>query len=168
VGEDLVDDRRFCDICDDVQGSATQGAAQFSRLEGNRRRGRQIYFPSMQGREGASSNFGPGFGQIGPEENLPALRLLENIAISPRGTLLLCEDGTVSNDDPPIEITSKFMRGFTKNGQLFDFAQNVNSTGEFTGAIFSPDGKRLSFNVQDTGRTFDVGGPFEQGPVLTE
>lgn len=171
-----------------------QGAAQFSRLEGIRRRGRQIFFSSTQGgqgRENVSSTFGPGFGQIwqlnlatmtlhlvfeapapapgpiGPEENLPALSLPDNIAISPRGTLVLCEDGTTATDeDDPrqVIIPSNYMRGLTKGGQLFDFAQNIESGGEFTGATFSPDGKRLFFNVQDIGRTFEVRGPFERGP----
>jgi len=166
-----------------------QGAAQFSRLEGIRRRGRQIFFSSTQGgqgREGASSTFGPGFGQIwqlnlatmtlhlvfeapapapgdvGPVDNLPALSLPDNIAISPRGSLVLCEDGTVNS--PGFVIPSNFMRGLTKGGQLFDFAQNIDGTGEFTGATFSPDGKRLFFNIQDIGRTFEVRGPFERGP----
>jgi secreted PhoX family phosphatase len=171
-----------------AQGIA-QGAAQFSRLEGIRRRGRQIFFSSTQGgqgREGASSTFGPGYGQIwqlnlasmrlqlvfeapptapgqvGPEDNLPALSLPDNIAISPRGVLVLCEDGTI--DDPPFVIPSNFMRGLTKGGELFDFAKNIDTTGEFTGATFSPDGKRMFFNIQDIGRTFEVRGPFERGP----
>lgn len=168
-----------------------QGAAQFSRLEGIRRRGRQIFFSSTQGgqgREGVSSTFGPGYGQIwqlnlatmtlhlvfeapppapgpvGPVENLPALSLPDNIAISPRGILVLCEDGTVNRPSPPVTIPSNFLRGLTKGGALFDFAQNIEGTGEFTGATFSPDGKRLFFNIQDIGRTFEVRGPFERGP----
>ncbi|MGI9324164.1 MAG: alkaline phosphatase PhoX [Pseudomonadales bacterium] len=170
------------------QGHA-QGAAKFSRLEGIRRRGRQIFFSSTQGgqgREGASTTFGPGYGQIwqlnlatmslslvfeapptvglvGPG-NQPELSLPDNIAISPRGVLVLCEDGTIDDPGAGFVIPSNFLRGLTKGGELFDFAENIDTTGEFTGATFSPDGKRLFFNVQDIGRTFEVRGPFQKGP----
>jgi secreted PhoX family phosphatase len=174
-----------------------QGAAKFSRLEGIRRRGRRIYFTSTQGgqgRVGASSTFGPGWGQIwrldlgemslhlvfeapptepglvGPENNLPALSLPDNLAISPRGTLVLCEDGTVSPTDsrPRYHVPFNFLRGLTKQGQLFDFAKNLSSSGEFTGATFSPNGKRLFVNTQTAddvpGRTYEIRGPFAKGP----
>ena len=178
-----------------VQGF-DQGAAGFSRLEGIRRRGRNIFFSSTQGgqgREGASSTFGPGFGQIwklnldqmiltlvfeappvadstmpvGPG-NLPALSLPDNIAISPRGALVLCEDGTINDPDDGFVIPHNFMRGLTPGGELFDFAENIVGTGEFTGATFSPGGRSLFFNVQttsdDVGRTYQVHGPFARGP----
>lgn len=173
-----------------------QGAAKFSRLEGIRRRGNKIYFSSTQGgqgREGASSTFGPGFGQIwqlnlkrmqlklvfeappvadptlpvGPG-NLPELSLPDNIAISPRGSLVLCEDGTIDKPEDGFVIPHNFMRGLTRDGDLFDFAENVIGDGEFTGATFSPDGRSLFFNVQttslDVGRTYEVRGPFQRGP----
>ncbi len=179
-----------------------QGAAKFSRLEGIRRRGRNIFFSSTQGgqgREGASSTFGPGFGQIwklnlnrmrlklvfeappvaNPElpigpGNLPELSLPDNIAISPNGALVLCEDGTIDRPDRDIVIPHNFMRGLTRDGELFDFAENVVGAGEFTGATFSPDGRSMFFNVQtttdddgnlvDVGRTYEVRGPFRRGP----
>lgn len=173
------------------QGIA-KGAATFSRLEGIRRRGRTIYFSSTQGgqgREGASSTFGPGFGQIwaldvnqmrlhlvfeapprpdpslpvGPG-NLPALSLPDNIAISPKGALVLCEDGTINDPARGYVIPHNFMRGLSRKGELFDFAENLENDSEFTGACFSPDGKSLFFNVQDPGRTYEVRGPFANGP----
>ena len=166
-----------------------QGAAQFSRLEGIRRRGQRIFFTSTQGgqgREGASSTFGPGFGQVwklnlrkmrlrlvyevpppatgdvGPDGNLPALNLPDNIAISPRGTLAICEDGTI--DDPPFVINSNFLKGLTRDGKLFEFAENIVDDGEFAGVTFSPDLTRMFFNVQTTGLTYEVRGPFHKGP----
>jgi secreted PhoX family phosphatase len=178
------------------QGIA-QGAAQFSRLEGIRRVGRRIYFSSTQGgqgREGASSTFGPGFGQlwmldlaqmtlhlvfeapprpdpslpVGPG-NLPALNLPDNLAISPRGALVVCEDGTIDSPERGYVVESNFLRGLTRDGQLFAFAENIDTTAEFTGPAFSPDGKSLFFNIQNAeqpspGRTFEVRGPFHRGP----
>jgi secreted PhoX family phosphatase len=172
-----------------------QGAALFSRLEGIRRRGRKIYFSSTQGgqgRVGASSTFGPGFGQIWvldlarmqltlvfeappvpgedpirPEnENLPALSLPDNIAISPKGALVLCEDGTIDEPDRGrgFVVPHNFLRGLSRDGELFDFAENVLNDSEFTGACFSPDGKSLFVNIQDPGLTLEIRGPFGNGP----
>ena len=181
-----------------VQGF-DQGAAKFSRLEGIRRRGSQFFFTSTQGgqgREGASSTFGPGFGQvwrlntrnmrlqlvfeappvadpnkpIGPD-NLPSLSLPDNLTISPAGSLLLCEDGTIDRPDRGIVIPHNFMRGLTRRGELFDFAENVVGTGEFTGATFAPGPgiQSLFVNVQttsdDVGRTYEIRGPFDRGPL---
>ena len=170
------------------QGHA-QGAAEFSRLEGIRRRGRRIYFSSTQGgqgREGASSTFGPGFGQIwvlnlkrmeltmifeappvdGPVEpgNLPKLSLPDNIAISPKGGLVMCEDGTIDRPDRGFVIPHNFMRGLSRKGELFDFAENIANDSEFTGACFSPDGDRLFVNIQDPGWTIEIRGDFDDGP----
>lgn len=170
------------------QGRAL-GAALFSRLEGIRRRGRLIYFNSTQGgqgREGASSTFGPGFGQvwvldlatmqltlvfeapavdrpIGPG-NLPPLSLPDNIAISPKGALVLCEDGTINRPDRGIVVPHNFLRGLSRKGDLFDFAENLINDSEFTGACFSPDGKSLFVNRQSPGLTFEIRGPFGNGP----
>lgn len=170
------------------QGHA-QGAAEFSRLEGIRRRGRLLYFNSTQGgrgRVGASSTFGPGFGQVwvldvasmrltlvfeapavvgavGPG-NLPPLSLPDNIAISPKGALVLCEDGTINRPDRGFVIPHNFIRGLSRQGELFDFAENNINDSEFTGACFSPDGKSMFVNMQDPGYTFEIRGPFGNGP----
>ncbi len=170
------------------QGFAS-GAARFSRLEGIRRRGNRIYFSSTQGgqgREGASSTFGPGFGQIwvldvarmrlslvfeappvdGPVEpgNLPPLSLPDNIAISPNGALVLCEDGTINQPGRGFVIPHNFVRGLSKNGDLFDFAENLINDSEFTGACFAPGGRSMFVNMQDPGITFEIRGPFGRGP----
>ena len=166
-----------------------QGAAKFSRLEGIRRRGQRIYFSSTQGgqgRNGASSTFGPGFGQIwvldlatnhlslvfeappvaGTVEpgNLPPLSLPDNIAISPKGALVLCEDGTIDRPDRGFVVPHNFLRGLSRKGDLFDFAENVLNSSEFTGACFSPNGRSMFVNVQDPGLTYEIRGPFHRGP----
>ena len=42
----------------------------------------------------------------------------DNLAVSPQGALLLCEDGG----------GDQFMRGVTLDGQIFDFAKNLRTT----------------------------------------
>ncbi|MEM7219432.1 MAG: alkaline phosphatase PhoX [Pseudomonadota bacterium] len=107
---------------------------------------------------------------VGPS-NQPALNLPDNLTISPAGALLLCEDGTINRPDRGFVVPHNFMRGLTRNGQLFDFAQNLVGDGEFTGVTFSrgPGIQSLSFNIQttsdDVGRTYEVRGPFERGPL---
>lgn len=168
-----------------------QGAAEFSRLEGIRRRGRKLYFSSTQGgqgREGASSTFGPGFGQIwvlhldkmeltmlfeappvdgpGPIEpgNLPRLSLPDNIAISPRGGLVMCEDGTIDDPEEGFVIPHNFVRGLSRKGELFDFAENLLNDSEFTGACFAKGANTMFVNIQDPGYTLQIHGPFGKGP----
>ena len=83
----------------------------------------------------------------------------DNVTVSKRGTLVLCEDNTNDN----------FVRGLTWDGKLFDIALNrlVSSTGadrfddEFAGATFSPDGHTLFVNIQASrGMTFAIWGPW--------
>ncbi|SDJ49357.1 hypothetical protein SAMN05192558_11815 [Actinokineospora alba] len=155
-----------------------QGAAFFSRLEGAAIDRGVVYFTSTQGGGPAETGpdtvlgYGNGTGQIwaydtreqvlrlqyqspGPD----VLDFPDNVTTSNRGTLVVCEDGTNNN----------YMRGLTKQGQLFDIALNrlVSSTGtprfndEFAGSTFSPDGHTLFVNIQASrGMTFAIWGPW--------
>ena len=77
-----------------------------------------------------------------------------------RGTIVLCEDNTNDN----------YIRGLTRDGQLFDIALNRlsqrhrrthRSGDEFAGATFSPDGHTLFVNIQaSAGMTFAIWGPW--------
>ncbi|MGI9041629.1 MAG: alkaline phosphatase PhoX [Gemmatimonadales bacterium] len=86
----------------------------------------------------------------------------DNVTISPRGGILLCEDGSGIN----------FLRGLTPDGRIFDFASNDKS--EWAGACFSPQGNTLFVNVQGEtvpginpagtkGFTLAIWGPWEEG-----
>jgi len=158
------------------QGRA-KGGAIFSRLEGIFYADRKIYFISTQGGatpEGyeAPDGFGDGFGQVWVydtrretltllfESPTPdVLDLPDNMAVSPRGSVLLCEDGEPFN----------YLRGINRRGQIFDFALNAmrgSVEEEFAGATFSPNGKTLFVNIQfETGRTFAIWGPFGRGAL---
>lgn len=155
-----------------------QGAAYFSRLEGQVYDAGVVYFTSTQGGgmpEGRSHNpagFGRGSGQVWAydtrEQTLRVvfqssgplqLDLPDNITTSPRGTLVVCEDNRADN----------FIRGLGQDGRLWDIALNRlrSSTGadrsndEFAGSAFSPDGHTLFVNIQsDAGMTFAIWGPW--------
>jgi secreted PhoX family phosphatase len=161
------------------QGRA-QGAAWFSRLEGAYHDRDTIYFCSTQGGGPAEpgpsdtvGGFGNGSGQVwayqigakklrlvyqspGPD----VLDLPDNITVSRRGTLVLCEDN----------VNDNYVRALTPRGRLSDIALNrlISSTGanrfndEFAGATFSPDGHTLFVNIQASrGMTFAIWGPWQ-------
>jgi secreted PhoX family phosphatase len=160
------------------QGRA-QGAAYFSRLEGSVYEDGVVYFTSTQGGGPAESSIGPipdgygnGFGQVWgyriddqvlqcvfQSPGAEVLDFPDNVTTSSRGTLILCEDSSGDN----------FLRGLTRDGQLFDVALNRlrSASGsarfgdEFAGSTFSPDGSTLFVNIQaSAGMTFAIWGPW--------
>ncbi|MCP2346187.1 alkaline phosphatase PhoX [Nonomuraea roseoviolacea] len=157
------------------QGRA-KGAAIFSRLEGAIHHQGTVYFVSTQGGatapgDTAPSGFGKGRGQVWAYETWSGrLRLVyesprstvldlpDNVTASPRGTLVLCEDGDGDN----------FLRGLTRHGELFDFCRMEPVAGdpgaEFAGSTFGPGGHTLYVNVQSThGMSFAIWGPWQRG-----
>lgn len=104
----------------------------------------------------------------------------DNIAISPRGGLLLCEDG--SGRDHANEVAGNRLLGLDAAGRTFAFAENnLVLAGapparpwvapgdyrrvEFTGACFDPSGRWLFVNIQTPGVTFAITGPWERGTL---
>jgi secreted PhoX family phosphatase len=106
----------------------------------------------------------------------------DNITISPRGGVLLCEDGGGVDDQGQGRIER--LVGLTSEGASFVFARhNVNlsadqiasagkmvapgdyRSSEFCGACFDPAGKVLFVNVQQPGITFAIWGPWARGPL---
>jgi secreted PhoX family phosphatase len=96
------------------------------------------------------------------------LNMPDNITVSPRGGLVLCEDGTAN----------PCVHGLTRDGRIFRFVRNnVVLTGErngikgdfrnreFAGATFSPDGEWLFLNIQSPGITLAITGPWQKGLV---
>lgn len=157
------------------QGFA-QGAARFARPEGIWERAGLVYFSATRG--GATQLDGNRFGEYGngsgqiwcldPKRNTltlvfespgPAvLDLPDNLTLSARGNIIICEDGSTDN----------YVRCLTTDGVLFDFAKNMiegQERQEFAGVCFSPDNKTLFVNIQYAdGLTFaiwrDHGGTF--------
>jgi secreted PhoX family phosphatase len=119
------------------------GGAIFRRLEGCWWSNGKLYFHS--------TNVGDaGVGQIwiyDPRAETitlmfesPGIHVLDspdNMAVSPRGGLVICEDGG----------GAQYLRGVSPSGEIFDFARNTHSAVEFAGACFSPDGQTLFVNI---------------------
>jgi uncharacterized protein len=116
------------------QGFA-KGAAIFTRLEGCWYGNGAIYFDATDGGEA-------GAGQVWefkPAGNGGTLTLIfespsaevldspDNLAVSPQGAILLCEDGDAD----------QYLRGFTLDGEIFDFALNLQNGYEWAGATFA-------------------------------
>jgi secreted PhoX family phosphatase len=104
----------------------------------------------------------------------------DNITVSPRGGVVLCEDGGGVEDE--FGFGERLM-GLKPTGETFIFAKNnvilseeeISAAGknvsagdfrnqEFAGATFDPDGNILFFNLQTPGITFAIRGPWEKGP----
>lgn len=153
-----------------------KGAALFSRLEGAVYHHGTVYFVSTQGGATASgdtppSGFGKGRGQVWGYETWSGrlklvyespgstvLDLPDNVTVSNRGTLVLCEDGGADN----------YLRGLTRRGEIFDFSRLEpvagDSGAEFAGSTFGPGGHTLYVNVQSSkGLTFAIWGPWHKG-----
>jgi len=156
------------------------GGARMSRLEG-------LWYDAEVGKHYFTSTSGGAaeLGQVWEYDDVAqVLRLVfesdsaselespDNLTVSPRSGLVLCEDGDVDN----------FLRGLTDAGEIYDFARNdiVIAAGdsvpgtagpddyrdkEFAGACFSPDGQWLFVNVQTPGVTFAITGPWQRGLI---
>jgi uncharacterized protein len=100
----------------------------------------------------------------------------DNMVVTPRGGIILCEDQAAGSNF----TAGERLIGLQMHGEVFTFAQNTivlpvayndrvpagNYTGgEFAGACYSPDGKWLFVNVQSPGVTFAITGPWGTGPL---
>ena len=151
-----------------------KGGATFARLEGTWYGDGRIYIVSTNGGAAEAGQIweydptGDRLRMIFESPSIDVLDMPDNICVSPRGGLVLCEDGNGDN----------YVRGLTTDGAIFPFAKNNivlsgekngfegNYRGsEFAGATFSPDGRWLFFNVQLPGITFAVTGPWADGPL---
>ena len=148
------------------------GGTIFSRLEGATFGGGRLYVTAT---DGGDEKMGQVW-EIDPRRDrlrlvfespgAPVLNMPDNLTLSPRGGLVLCEDGTAT----------PCVHGMTRDGRIFRFARNNvkidtprnGLTGdfsqrEFAGATYSPDGKWLFFNAQTPGITFAVTGSWADG-----
>jgi uncharacterized protein len=160
-----------------AQQGFAKGGAKFSRLEGIFYSDRKVYLVSTQGGdtppgEAPPAGYGDGYGQVWvldiPRQTLQliyespsqeVLDLPDNMCVSPKGSLLLCEDGAVEN----------YLRGINAKGEIFDFARNAipgREREEFAGSTFSPNGKTLFVNIQAAlGLSYAIWGPWARGDL---
>jgi secreted PhoX family phosphatase len=149
-----------------------KGAAQFARLEGCWYGDGSIYFNATAGGdEGAGQiwQYHLERGELRLIFESPSRQVLDspdNICVSPRGGIVICEDGAATN----------YVRGLTPDGAIFDLVRNNIDDVEWAGACFSPQGRTLFVNMQGNthplrtpvaprGMTFAIWGPWESGAL---
>lgn len=180
----------------------TLGGAKFNRLEGCWWDGNHsIYFASTSGGDVKngdinSDGFAEGYGQIWryrayragcdltlvyESDGAEALDSPDNLCVTPRGGLILCEDDASSDSDlnrhaPRIEDVNRLV-GSDRRGGVFEFAVNRLNGAELAGATFSPDGDTLFVNIFGDssggvdpytgaeGMTIAIRGPWHKGPL---
>lgn len=145
-----------------------QGAARFARGEGMWYGNGEIFFACTNGgpkklgqvfrykpspEEGtAGEQANPGVVELYAEsEDKSLLHHCDNLTIAPWGDVILCEDNGERN----------YIRGIDKDGTLYNFGCNQSSKSEFAGLAFSPSGKTLFVNIQESGETLAITGPWD-------
>lgn len=177
---DIADPTRMRDRAGRVGGGVFEqgqaaGGAVFTRLEGCFASGDTLFFTSTNG---GDFEHGQVFVYYPKEERLAllyetqsfqALDFPDNICVSPRGGLVLCEDGD--------RVVPQRLIGMSAQGDVFPFAENCVvwpdaagqaqdfSAEEWCGGCFSPDGEWLFANVYEPGFTVAITGPWGNGPL---
>ena len=86
------------------------------------------------------------------------MEMCDNIAISPWGHLMVCEDkiGGIN-----------FLRAITPQGKIYTLGRNaaigggdVGANSELAGVCFSPDGATMFVNIYAPGLTLAITGPW--------
>jgi secreted PhoX family phosphatase len=98
----------------------------------------------------------------------------DSVVVSPRGGVVLCEDG----DGEDLDGGTNFLRCLTPKGTIETFARNrtpldlhrwegekkgLVGRSEWSGACYSPDGKWLFVHIQIPGVTYAITGPWDKG-----
>lgn len=153
-----------------VSQGIAKGGAQFERLEGAWYHDGKIYFVTTSGgpNRGQVFTLSPRAGRLKLIFSSPGQDVLDspdNICLSPRGGMILCEDGS----------GREFLHGLTQDGEIFPFAENAAvlngergfvgdfSGSEWAGATFEPKkGDWLFVNIQSPGITFAITGPWRR------
>ncbi len=194
---DITDPDPEYDNDDDPRGVFQQGwrggGTKFNRLEGCWYGDDSIYFVSTSGgdiKNGDvnSDGYREGYGQVWEYRirgrhrgklilhyESPGGEVMDspdNLTVTPRGGLLLCEDDASDADGHnPNRVI-----GISPSGRAFVFAENIFSEAEVAGVCFSPDGDTMFVNIYGDstgtpathagkGMTVAITGPWRRGPL---
>ena len=156
------------------------GATAFVALEGGTWSDGSVYFTSKLGGasgQGAMFRYVPATSRLHLVYESPGTSAIsgpDNIVMSPRGSLLVCEDRVAGSK------MSQRLAGVTRDGQLFHFCRvnpavadtwngyDLGSSlviSEWAGACFSADGQWLFANIHVPGVTVAITGPWASGLV---
>ena len=159
------------------QGVAASGSA-FVALEGCAIAEGRVYFTSKLGGRAMAGyvlEYHPAREKIWMVYESPSHRVLsgpDNLVVSPRGSLVICEDRMTKN------TIAQGVFGLTREGEFFRFCQinphirsrfgghDLRKTAlhsEWAGATFSRDGEWLFINIYDPGVTLAITGPWQDG-----
>ncbi len=153
-----------------------KGAAIFDRTEGAWTADRRVYFDCTTGGEAQLGQLwvykprGRNSGELTLIYESTSAEELENpdnlVIVPASGDVFLQEDSD----------GEQFVRGVTRGGRIYDFAQTLVNDSEFCGGCFSPDGETFFLNQQggrlavgqepsaqpasDAGLTYAIWGPF--------
>jgi secreted PhoX family phosphatase len=201
IPEPDPDYRNLADLRGVFEQGWALGAAKFNRLEGCWWSRGSVFFVSTSGGDVKNGDvnadgYREGFGQVWeyrPQRHKPGHLILhyespggevldspDNLTVTPRGGLLLCEDdasGAVDTDPraPGLENVNRLI-GISPRGEAFVFAVNTLNTAELAGVCFSPDGDTLFVNIYGlstgtpaeragAGMTCAITGPWRKGPL---
>jgi secreted PhoX family phosphatase len=171
-----------------------QGGLVMSRGEGICHHGGKLYLVDTEAGRGADGLAGHGEGAVWEydprEQTFTAIFVadsqqvgdnIDNITASPRGGLLLCENGDAVTDEYGFGTR---LIGLTADGDSYAFAKNnvdlaledTVATGkrispdyyrgaEWAGACFDPSGEVLFVNIQVPGITLAIWGPWRRGNI---
>jgi hypothetical protein len=160
------------------QQAQAKGAARIVRGEGAWHGNGVVYVISTsggtagQGQVFAYDPVAATFTCVFASPSSDVLNAPDNVCVSPRGGLVLCEDGS----------GREYLHGLTPGGEIFRFAENnivlppeyqdaKGYSGDFTGsewagATFEPkNGNWLFVNAQSPGVTFAITGPWRSGAL---
>lgn len=152
-----------------AQGRAL-GGARFVRLEGCWFAAGLLHFTSTSGGDagrGQVWRYDPRAERLTlvfESRDADTLDRPDNITVTPRGALLVCEDR--GDEVPRLVAIAADGRAtaFARNAVRLDGERNAFSGDfteqEFAGACFSPDGRWLFVNVQTPGISFAITGPW--------
>lgn len=157
-----------------LQQGLAGGGSRFVRLEGCIAGDDVVYFTATNGGDahcGQVWAYYPERAELQLVYQSPDAATLDypdNVVISPRGGLVLCQDSIGD---------AQKLYGLTMHGDLFTFARNVVrldgtngfsgdfSSAEWAGSCFSADGKWLFANVYSPGFSVAITGPWRQGLI---
>jgi len=145
------------------------GAARFARGEGMWYGNDAIYFACTNGgpeKLGQIWKYVPSPAEANAKEskNPGSLELFiesmdstiienaDNLTVAPWGDLIVCEDTEEKQD----------LKGVTPKGKVYNLGRNAKSNSELAGATFSPDGSTLFMNIQHSGLTLAITGPWSK------
>lgn len=145
------------------------GAARFARGEGMWYGNDGVYFACTNGGPkelGQIWKYTPSPAEAAPgEEDDPGklelfvesmdstiIENADNLTVAPWGDLIVCEDTGEKQD----------LNGITPRGEVYKLGRNAKSNSELAGATFSPDGSTLFMNIQHSGLTMAITGPWQK------